>query len=204
MHSEQILTFKKLFGHLHTVRTHRKWVRKYCRYAGIWWRGIIHDLSKYSPTEFFESARYWDGKSSPIPKIKKDNNGISRAWQHHKGRNMHHYEYWMDNFDGGGQAHLMPQNDFVEMVCDMLAASATYNNGEKTFQKCNEFWKAHKERGCAMNKQNQIMLDIVLSDLEYAEANAGFFRHILSPIELLKKHHIQAVYNANKDERKYV
>ena len=43
------LDFKKMLNHWKTIRTHRKWVRHYCKLAGIYWRGIKHDLSKYSP-----------------------------------------------------------------------------------------------------------------------------------------------------------
>ena len=71
------LTFKKMWNHLRTVQTHRKWVRHYCFLAGIPWRGLTHDLSKYSPIEFFESARYWIGTGSPINEAKKEN-GISK------------------------------------------------------------------------------------------------------------------------------
>ncbi len=95
------ITLRKVIGHFKTIHTHRKWVRKYCFLAGIPWRGITHDLSKYSPTEFWESVRYWTGNGSPIDVCKKEN-GFSRGWLHHKGRNPHHYEYWMDNFDKGG------------------------------------------------------------------------------------------------------
>ena len=66
------LTFRKIFSHWKTIRIHRKWARRYCFMAGIPWRGIKHDLSKYSPVEFFESARYWTGTSSPINEAKKD------------------------------------------------------------------------------------------------------------------------------------
>ncbi len=84
------LDFKKILNHWKTIRTHRKWVRHYCKLAGIYWRGIKHDLSKYSPTEFFESAKYWTGTGSPINEAKKDK-GYSLAWLHHRGRNTHHW-----------------------------------------------------------------------------------------------------------------
>lgn len=200
MHSEQTLTFKKIMGHLHTVRTHRKWVRHYCFLAGIKWRGIKHDLSKYSPTEFFESAKYWNGTSSPITRAKEDL-GISYAWLHHKGRNTHHYEYWMDDFDKGGIARLMPEKDFTEMVCDMLGASAAYvgTKDGRLFHNCKKYWDDHVKRGCAMNKQNKIMMDIILNDLEYAEAYHKLNPYITSPIDLIKKHHIQEVWRANSN-----
>ena len=63
------LTFDKMRGHLRTIHLHRKWVRHYCFLAGIKWRGLVHDLSKYSPIEFFESACYWNGTRIPTFRI---------------------------------------------------------------------------------------------------------------------------------------
>ncbi len=52
--------------------THHKWVVfKLCCKIGEPWRGLVHDMSKYSPTEFIESSQYYTGKHSPISEAKK-------------------------------------------------------------------------------------------------------------------------------------
>ena len=89
---------KNLVLHFNLVNKHRFKVFKLCCKAGIPFRGLLHDLSKYSPTEFFESVKYYEGSYSPITNCKKEN-GYSKAWLHHKGRNKHHYEYWYDYSD---------------------------------------------------------------------------------------------------------
>ena len=63
--------FQKFFRHLKTVRTHRKWVRYYCRMLGMNWQGLTHDLSKYSTAEFWESVRWYQGTSSPLMLVAK-------------------------------------------------------------------------------------------------------------------------------------
>ena len=202
--SQPKLTLKKIFGHWGTIRLHRKWVKKYCALAGIRWRGIKHDLSKYSPIEFWESARYWTGESSPINACKNDQ-GWSKAWMHHKGHNSHHYEYWMDNFDKGGEALLMPMDDFVEQVCDFIAAGIAYSGGRDHFTFSSErAWWLQKREHCAMNSKNKMMLDIIFSDLEYAD------NHLLSgcptalltstPESLIKSGYLQEVWRANAME----
>ncbi len=195
------LTLHNILGHWKTVRTHRKWVRYYCRLAGIRWRGWKHDLSKYSPTEFFESARYWTGTSSPINEAKKQQ-GYSRAWLHHRGRNPHHWAYWADNFSEGMVVYPMPRNDFVEMVCDFLAAGRAYNGIYFTYGGEHAWWLKDRERGnSGMNPKNKLMLDIIFSDLAYAE------NHMLqgcptslctmSPEDLIKTGYIQEIWRAN-------
>ena len=187
------LTFKKMWNHLRTVQTHRKWVRFYCKIAGIPWRGFKHVLSKYSPTEFLESARYWAGTHSPIDEAKKQQ-GYSLAWLHHRGRNPHHWAYWADNFSEGLTVSCMPEKDFVEMICDFLAAGRAYCGKEFTFKNENEWWKKEREKGCkAMNEKNKIMCDIIFSDLANAEALA----YIPSPHRLIKSGYLQEVWRAN-------
>ena len=196
------LTFQKVFGHWKTIRTHRKWVRYYCRLAGIRWRGWKHDLSKYSPTEFFESARYWTGTSSPINEAKKQQ-GYSRAWLHHRGRNPHHWAYWADNFSEGFKVYCMPMNDFVEMVCDFLAAGRAYSGDMFSYSNERAWWLHERDYGSrAMNEKNKKMLDIIFSDLEYADNHcmSGCPTALLTmtPEKLIKTGYIQEVWRANK------
>ncbi len=54
--------------HLHTVCRHRRQVRRNCFKAGLIWRGLTHDLSKFSPQEFFAGAKYYQGNRSPQAK----------------------------------------------------------------------------------------------------------------------------------------
>ena len=77
--------------HFNLINRHRWLVFKLCCKAGIPYRGLVHDLSKYSFTEFWESAKYYNGNMSPILFAKKKQ-GYSKAWLHHKGRNKHHAE----------------------------------------------------------------------------------------------------------------
>ena len=84
------------WGHFCTITRHRHTVMRHCRRAGIFWQGLRHDLSKYSPTEFWQGVRYYqDGKRSPN-EAEREALGYSLAWMHHKGRNRHHFEYWSD------------------------------------------------------------------------------------------------------------
>ena len=80
-----------ILEHLRTVNRHRHLVRKYCFRLGLYWQGLTHDLSKYSPTEFWRSAKYYQGYRSPNDQERLVN-GVSLSWLHHKGRNRHHFD----------------------------------------------------------------------------------------------------------------
>ena len=95
---------------------------------GIPVRGILHDLSKYSPVEFFTGVKYYtDGSRSPN-EMERANKGYSAAWLHHKGRNRHHFEYWTD-FQKGKEGYCpvpMPREYLIESVMDRIAACKIY------------------------------------------------------------------------------
>ena len=122
-----------IIKHFILITKHKWIVFKLCVRAGIPWRGFVHDLSKYSPTEFFESAKYFVGTHSPI-KESKIANGYSKAWLHHKGRNKHHYEYWIDyGLESGSGCNTpvpMPDKYIAEMIMDRMAASKVYRGAE--------------------------------------------------------------------------
>lgn len=130
---------KNSFKHLKVIITHKWWVFYYACKLGIPWQGFWHDMSKFSPTEFFESIKYYKGTSSPIPECKKDK-GYSLAWQHHKGRNPHHYEYWTDNYDTGTTTIKMPYKYVLELIADYLAAGRTYQGKNFTFISEWDWW----------------------------------------------------------------
>ena len=120
--------------HLRTVGRHRRLVRHYCLRLGLVWQGLTHDLSKYSPTEFWRSAKYYQGYRSPNDQERLEN-GVSLSWLHHKGRNRHHFEYWIDYcLRPDGSVYMggckMPKRYVAEMFCDRIAACRVYQ-GEK-------------------------------------------------------------------------
>ena len=114
--------------HFITITKHRHAVISHCKKAGILWQGLRHDLSKYSPTEFIPGAKYYSGTKSPNEGERRDK-GYSLAWMHHKGRNRHHFEYWMDyNMEKRRYEPVeMPVRFVAEMFCDRVAASKIYN-----------------------------------------------------------------------------
>ena len=114
--------------HFRTITKHRHKVIAHCAKAGILWQGLRHDLSKYSPTEFIPGAKFYQGTRSPNEK-EREIYGCSLAWLHHKGRNRHHYEYWNDYNPKTRRPEPveMPLRYVVEMFCDRVAASKTYN-----------------------------------------------------------------------------
>ncbi|MDO4299913.1 MAG: DUF5662 family protein [Clostridia bacterium] len=121
------MSIRNFIYHFITITSHRHKVIYHCFKAGIGFQGLFHDLSKYSPTEFIEGIRYYQGRRSPNEAAREENR-YSLAWMHHKGRNKHHFEYWTDYSVETHQLEPvpMPVKYVVEMFCDRVAASKIY------------------------------------------------------------------------------
>ena len=161
--------------HLKTVRRHRALVRKYCFRLGLYWQGLTHDLSKYSPTEFLPGVRYFQGDHSPNDQQRKIF-GYSAAWLHHKGRNRHHFEYWTDySLTGEGITGVeMPAKYVAEMFCDRLAASKVYRGEAFSPADPYRFFLRGKDRRLLLHPATEALLETLLVKLRDEGEDAAF------------------------------
>ncbi len=107
---------------------------KLCFRCGLIKQGLLHDLSKYSFVEFFSGVKYYQGYRSPID-AEKEELGYSLGWLHHKGRNKHHFEYWIEKDYNNPISYKtleMPLNYLLEAACDKIAASKIYQKDKYT------------------------------------------------------------------------
>lgn len=135
---------KNALKHLTLILKHKWLVFKLCCKVGQPWRGLVHDLSKFSPTEFFEGVKYYNGNYSPITDCKKDI-GYSKAWLHHKGRNKHHTDYWVD-LGAPDKTPVIPYKYVAEMLCDKLAAGIIYMGKDWTKEYQLQYWKKERNK----------------------------------------------------------
>lgn len=151
--------------HFKVITRHRHQVIRHCFKAGIFWQGLRHDLSKYTPSEFISGAKYFLCTRSPNEGEREDK-GYSSAWIHHQGRNKHHFEYWKDY---NSETHLiepvkMPYRYVAEMFCDRVAASKIYQGKNYTESHPIEyFMRAKKTR--FIHKETSDELELLLNML---------------------------------------
>lgn len=152
------MLIKNIFKHTKLVLTHKWLVFKFCCRLGMPWRGFMHDWSKFSPREFWESVKYYNGRKSPIV-ISKKVNGYSKAWLHHKGRNKHHPEYWLD-VSLQQKAILMPYKYAAEMVCDKLAAGIVYNGKQWRQDSQIKYYLKERETSMVHPKIDKFLINV--------------------------------------------
>ena len=159
---------KNIWMHFWTITHHRNLVRSHCFRIGLYWQGLTHDLSKYSPEEFWTGVRYYQGNRSPNA-AERETLGYSKAWLHHKGRNKHHYEYWIDvslNKEEGLVGNKMPLRYVAEMVCDRIAACQVYKGAAYTtaspweyYERTKKYITIHPETRALLEKLLLILRD---------------------------------------------
>lgn len=175
------MNFKSAISHFKTITRHRHLVMIHCAKAGILRQGLFHDLSKYSPTEFIQGAKYYVGTRSPN-EAEREDLGYSLAWMHHKGRNRHHFEYWTDYNPKTKQQEpvKMPLKYVAEMFCDRVAASKIYQGENYTQDKPLRYFlkgkvrrKIHPETAALLEKLLKILA------VKGEDAAFGYLRYLL-------------------------
>lgn len=127
--------------YLWAVLRHKWFVFLECYKLGIPWLGIIHDLSKFLPSEFVPYARHFYGPASHHSDETHEAVGIcddpafDLAWLHHQHRNKHHWQRWlltMDSARGSDKIVALPMPDRYrkEMLADWRGAGHAYGNSD--------------------------------------------------------------------------
>ena len=146
------ITLQKAVGHLSTVLEHKMLVMRGCFAVGLYAQGILHDMSKFSPVEFMNGCRFYQGGKRSPNNGERDQKGFSEAWMHHKGRNRHHLEYWNDyaqKMEPGADPVVpvkMPRRYVAEMLMDRIAASKTYLKEKYTIHEPLKYYRQGRSR----------------------------------------------------------
>lgn len=168
--------YKRLWGHFITITRHHHAVMLHCFRVGIPLQGIIHDLSKLSPTEFIAGVRYFEGFRSPNER-ERETIGYSAAWMHHKGRNRHHFEYWTDYEPVTKimKPVKMPVRYVAEMFCDRVAASKIYSRGNYTDDQPLEYFMRAKGRRIIHPETSELLESLLIMLSEKGEEETFAF-----------------------------
>jgi hypothetical protein len=97
------------------------------------------------------------------------------SWYHHRGRNKHHWEFWVDNFEQGMTFPLIPYKYMVEMLCDWISTGKIYEKENWSFVSLYEWWKK-KRNTIKMHPVNRHFADITLYSLKMHNGDQIFLK----------------------------
>lgn len=114
--------------YLKTLMVHKWYVLCEAWTLDILWRGIVHDWSKFTPSEWLPRVRalrlntlraddgYFD--------LRKADDELTLCWLRHYHRNSHHWQHYVAYLDNGTVRPLaMADADRREMLADWRAVS---------------------------------------------------------------------------------
>lgn len=139
--------------YLKYVLRHKWYVFLECCKVGIPFRGFVHDMSKFLPSEFIPYARYFYSREDQIRRNKTGyykptdtgDKAFDFAWLLHQKRNRHQWQWWTLPEDEEGIKILpMPEVYRKEMLCDWKGAGKA--QGKKGPNKCQEWYQANKHK----------------------------------------------------------
>lgn len=129
-----------------------------CFKVGLYWQGLVHDLSKYSLTEFLISAKFYQGDRSPIGQERREY-GFSKVWAHHVSCNKHHFQHWLDIPEKEGKCIPieMPYKYALELVCDSIGAGKVYEGKLFAKEEPLRHWKESVDKGLIHPKTAELL-----------------------------------------------
>lgn len=111
---------------LWSLLCHKLFVFVECCRLGIPWLGVVHDWSKFLPSEFIPYGKHF-GVGSPVDR--PHDISMDYAWLHHQHFNKHHPQYWISKTNGKPDVVLpMPDRYRREMLADWRGAGRAYGN----------------------------------------------------------------------------
>lgn len=140
----------KHIKYLKYIIRHKFWVAYYCFKEGLILRGLLHDLSKFLPGEWFPYVNYFYGKP--------DEEKFNIAWlRHQRCCNKHHWQWWILMQDEGITIVIkMPKRYALEMICDWRGAGRAQGHGDdikEWYDKNKDKMKLHPETRSFVEKK---------------------------------------------------
>jgi len=126
----------KYLKYLFYIIQHKKNVFIECWKVGLHWHGIVHDLSKFLPSEFIHYAKFFHKKNRTKEYKQSDENDIDfqTGWNFHQKRNKHHWNYWVSVTRKDEIIPLpMPKKYVRQMICDWRGMSRKFSGTPKEY-----------------------------------------------------------------------
>lgn len=159
----------KHLKYLRYVLIHKWFVLCACWRRGLYWQGIVHDWSKFLPSEWLPYAEYFYGfkpspslreyakrEDFPVPDEQEVRREFDEAWLIHQHRSPHHWQHWILREDSGlTKLIAMPRRYVLEMLSDWDGAgrAITGKSGGTTE------WYANNRHKIRLHPDTQFIVD---------------------------------------------
>ena len=144
------------------VIRHKRFVLQACRLVhASMFRGLVHDLSKFLPSEWFPYVhRFYapDGSKRYI-----ETEDFNLAWCLHQKRNLHHWQAWVVVMDRGDLVPLpMPEKCVREMVADWIGAGLAITGKQDVIG-----WYSKSCHKMILHEDTRALVEQILADFGF-------------------------------------
>lgn len=141
---------------------HKWFVFVGCVSFGLIWRGITHDLDKFSPRSFFAYARYYpindDIGYLKLHNIK--NLDLEAAWFKHTRKSDHHWQHWTIHTEDYKELFTMSPNSIKEMICNWISIERIKGNSN-----VRKWWNENKIN-MKFNQETLLAIETHIGEIE--------------------------------------
>jgi hypothetical protein len=129
------------------VIRHKWFVFVECVKLGIPLRGLVHDLSKFWPSEWFPYVEYFHGSHREDSERGQEVQMMfDLAWMAHQHRNPHHWQWWVLKEDSGAvKVFEMPMGPRKEMLADWMGAGKAQGKKDQP-RECASWYRANRDK----------------------------------------------------------
>lgn len=165
------------------VIRHKYYVFVECWKLGIPVLGLLHDLSKFSPAEWFPYVDFFY-RGDPSTKTggtlaKRSTAAFDVAWNHHEKYNKHHWQFWVLITDDGGvdlgsdkyRPLPMPDRYRKEMLADWKGA------GKAVGKPNTKEWYLKNYKNMILHPDTRYWVDQQLKVNDDEAVHYGFYGH---------------------------
>jgi len=166
----------KYWKYLKYVLRHKWYVGIECVRRGLIWRGIMHDMSKFLPSEFIPYANFFYGENNDIKRGRNatgyykptdtGDNDFDFAWLLHQKRNRHHWQWWILPEDEDGIKIIKMDDKYrTEMLCDWIGAGKAqghFSPKDDPLQETRNWWNANNHK-MQLHEDTRLYFDLFLT-----------------------------------------
>lgn len=130
-----------------------------CNKLGVpYWRGLIHDWSKFLPSVWFAYRRAFykdNGDKTYVETL-----DFAYAWNRHQKLEPHHWQYWLLTWDRGTTEALeMPEKYVREMIADWIGAGLAITGRRDVAD-----WYTKNKNKMRLHPNTRTLVETLISD----------------------------------------
>ena len=168
------MIISNIVDHIIDILMKKTYVLIYCFRIGLYWRGIKHDISRFSLIEFIYSIENYDPVEYPLDMRRR--NSISQAYIHYISKNDYTIEHWICN----DEPCKMPFASASECIVHLIASERILAHFSFSYINVFKRYVTMIDNGLKIHPHTKKFIYYILADLANDEDYKWSIKNILT------------------------